>query len=155
MQTATGTVLASVTQLDKDQRPWVAAQKAAGGVINSGRMSFNCNNGKIFKYYIDYEHFYNWKPSYIKLKITVSIFADLVSKGDDLTVDPASHTRNSSTNSQFSKGSGYESQNSQPVLNGQNLGYNLEKDKGPGVGLALADGHSRQSSSGGDSNCGR
>ena len=51
MQTATGTVLASVTQLDKDQRPWVAAQKAAGGVINSGRMSFNCNNGKIFKYY--------------------------------------------------------------------------------------------------------
>ena len=52
MQTATGTVLASVTQLDKDQRPWVAAQKAAGGVINSGRMSFNCNNGKIFKYYI-------------------------------------------------------------------------------------------------------
>jgi len=124
MQTATGTVLASVTQLDKDQRPWVAAQKAAGGVINSGRMSFNCNN-------------------------------DLVSKGDDLTVDPASHTRNSSTNSQFSKGSGYESQNSQPVLNGQNLGYNLEKDKGPGGGLALADGHSRQSSSGGDSNCGR
>ena len=98
---------------------------------------------------------FNWKPSYIKLKITVSIFADLVSKGDDLTVDPASHTRNSSTNSQFSKGSGYESQNSQPVLNGQNLGYNLEKDKGPGVGLALADGHSRQSSSGGDSNCGR
>ena len=57
MQTATGTVLASVTQLDKDQRPWVAAQKAAGGVINSGRMSFNCNNGKIFKYYIEYEHF--------------------------------------------------------------------------------------------------
>ena len=56
MQTATGTVLASVTQLDKDQRPWVAAQKAAGGVINSGRMSFNCNNGKIFKYCIDYEH---------------------------------------------------------------------------------------------------
>ena len=51
--------------------------------------------------------------------------------------------------------SGYESQNSQPVLNGQNLGYNLEKDKGPGGGLALADGHSRQSSSGGDSNCGR
>lgn len=124
MQTATGTVLTSVTQLDKDQRPWVAAQKAAGGVINSGRMSFNCNN-------------------------------DLVSKGDDLTVDPASHTRNSSTNSQFSKGSGYESQNSQPVLNGQNLGYNLEKDKGPGGGPALADGHSRQSSSGGDSNCGR
>ena len=57
MQTATGTVLASVTQLDKDQRPWVAAQKAAGGVINSGRMSFNCNNGKIFKYYIEYKHF--------------------------------------------------------------------------------------------------
>ena len=99
--------------------------------------------------------FDNWKPYYIKLKIDVSIFADLVSKGDDLTVDPASHTRNSSTNSQFSKGSGYESQNSQPVLNGQNLGYNLEKDKGPGGGLALADGHSRQSSSGGDSNCGR
>ena len=57
MQTATGTVLASVTQLDKDQRPWVAAQKAAGGVINSGRLSFNCNNGKIFSYCIDYEHF--------------------------------------------------------------------------------------------------
>ena len=98
---------------------------------------------------------YKWKPFYIKLKIPSQFFADLVSKGDDLTVDPASHTRNSSTNSQFSKGSGYESQNSQPVLNGQNLGYNLEKDKGPGGGLALADGHSRQSSSGGDSNCGR
>ena len=50
-------------------------------------------------------------------------------------MDPASHTRNSSTNSQFSKGSGYESQNSQPVLNGQNLGYNLEKDKGPGIAV--------------------
>merc|ERR550539_644104 len=124
MQTATGTVLASVTQLDKDQRPWVAAQKAAGGVINSGRMSFNCNN-------------------------------DLVSKGDDLTVDPASHTRNSSTNSQFSKGSGYESQNSQPVLNGQNVGHNQEKDKGPGGEGGFTGRHSRQSSSGAESNCGR
>merc|ERR1719510_753366 len=80
---------------------------------------------------------------------------DLVNKGDDLVVDPASHTRNSSTTSQFSKGSGYESQNSQPILNGQNPGQNLEKDKGAGGGIGIFGRHSRQSSSDGESNHGR
>ena len=69
-------------------------------------------------------------------------------------VDPASHTRNSSTTSQFSKGSGYESQNSQPILNGPNLGHVVEKGKGA-LGPGITEGHSRQSSSGGDSNYGR
>ena len=46
MQTASGTVMSAlVTSSEKDQRPWVAAQKAAGGVINSGRMSFTGPNG--------------------------------------------------------------------------------------------------------------
>ena len=79
---------------------------------------------------------------------------DLVNKIDDLAVDPASHTRNSSTTSQFSKGSGYESQNSQPILNGPSMGNVAEKDKG-GLGPCITGGHSRQSSSGGDSNYGR
>ena len=84
------------------------------------------------------------------------IYLDLVSKGDDLIVDPASHTRNSSTTSQVSKGSGYESQNSQPILNGPNIVHNLEKDKGPGGGgVIIPEGHSRQSSSGGESSYGR
>ena len=69
-------------------------------------------------------------------------------------VDPASHTRNSSTTSQFSKGSGYESQNSQPILNGPNLGHVVEKGKGA-LGPGITEGHSRRSSSGGDSNYGR
>jgi len=50
---------------------------------------------------------------------------------------------------------GYESQNSQPVLNGQNVGHNQEKDKGPGGEAGFTGRHSRQSSSGGESNCGR
>ena len=79
---------------------------------------------------------------------------DLVTKNDDLSVDPASHTRNSSTTSQFSKGSGYESQNSQPILNGPSLVNVTEKEKG-GLGPCVTGGHSRQSSSGGDSNYGR
>ena len=70
-------------------------------------------------------------------------------------MDPASHTRNSSTTSQVSKGSGYESQNSQPILNGPNIGHSLEKDKGPGGGGGIPGGHSRQSSSGGESSYGR
>ena len=46
MQTATGTVVSAlVTSPEKDQRPWVAAQKAAGGVIHSGRLSFTTPNG--------------------------------------------------------------------------------------------------------------
>ena len=57
-------------------------------------------------------------------------------KSYSITVDPASHTRNSSTTSQVSQGSGYGSQSSQPIPAG---------DKG----------HSRQSSSGGESNHGR
>jgi len=120
MQTASATIVT----LDRDQRPWVAAQKAAGGVLISGRMSINGNN----------DH--------------------LVNKNDDLVVDPASHTRNSSTTSQFSKGSGYESQNSQPILNGPGLVNVMDKDKG-GLGSAIGGGHSRQSSSGGDSNYGK
>lgn len=124
MQTASATVMTvSMASSDRDQRPWVAAQRAAGGVINSGRISFNGNS-------------------------------DLVNKTDDLMVDPASHTRNSSTTSQFSKGSGYESQNSQPILNGPNLGHVVEKGKGA-LGPGITEGHSRQSSSGGDSNYGR
>ena len=79
---------------------------------------------------------------------------DLVNKTDDLGVDPASHTRNSSTTSQFSKGSGYESQNSQPILNGPSMANLAEKDK-VGLGPCITGGHSRQSSSGGDSNYGR
>merc|ERR1719167_214755 len=85
---------------------------------------------------------------------TVPPTSDLVNKIDDLAVDPASHTRNSSTTSQFSKGSGYESQNSQPILNGPSMGNVAEKDKG-GLGPCITGGHSRQSSSGGDSNYGR
>ena len=46
MQTASATIVT----LDRDQRPWVAAQKAAGGVINAGRVSFNGNNGKMLCY---------------------------------------------------------------------------------------------------------
>ena len=81
-------------------------------------------------------------------------FLDLVNtKGDDLLVDPASHTRNSSTTSQVSKGSGYESSGLPgPPVPGLNQGgggvhHSLEKDKGPGGGGG-AKGHSRQSSSG-------
>ena len=49
MQSASGTIMTvSMASSDRDQRPWVAAQKAAGGVINAGRISFNGNNGKIF-----------------------------------------------------------------------------------------------------------
>jgi hypothetical protein len=45
MQTASGTVVSAlVTSPEKDQRPWVAAQKAAG-VIHSGRLSFTTPNG--------------------------------------------------------------------------------------------------------------
>ena len=48
MQTASATVMTvSMASSDRDQRPWVAAQRAAGGVINSGRISFNGNSGKI------------------------------------------------------------------------------------------------------------
>lgn len=46
MQTASGTVITpSIASSERDQRPWVAAQKAAGGVINSGRISFTGGNG--------------------------------------------------------------------------------------------------------------
>ena len=45
MQTASATIVT----LDRDQRPWVAAQKAAGGVLISGRTSINGNNGKQHK----------------------------------------------------------------------------------------------------------
>ena len=68
-------------------------------------------------------------------------------------MDPASHTRNSSTTSQVSKGSGYESSGlpGPPIpglsQGGGGLHHNLEKDKGPGGGGG-AKGHSRQSSSG-------
>ena len=52
MQSASGTIMTvSMASSDRDQRPWVAAQKAAGGVINAGRISFNGNNGKIFMSY--------------------------------------------------------------------------------------------------------
>ena len=47
MQSAPATIMTvSMAKSDRDQRPWVAAQKVAGGVMNSGRMSFNGNNGK-------------------------------------------------------------------------------------------------------------
>ena len=45
MQTASGTVMSALATSEKDQRPWVASQKAAGGVINSGRISFTGPNG--------------------------------------------------------------------------------------------------------------
>ena len=42
MQTGSATIMTV-------QRPWVAAQNAAGG-LNPGRVSFNGNNGKMFCY---------------------------------------------------------------------------------------------------------
>ena len=51
MQTGSATIMTvSMASSDRDQRPWVAAQKAAGGVINAGRVSFNGNNGKMLCY---------------------------------------------------------------------------------------------------------
>ena len=49
MQSASGTIMTvSMASSDRDQRPWVAAQKAGGGVINAGRISFNGNNGTLY-----------------------------------------------------------------------------------------------------------
>ena len=48
MQTASGTILTtSVGSSEKDQRPWVAAQNAAGAVINAGKTSIIGKNGNL------------------------------------------------------------------------------------------------------------
>ena len=70
MQTASGTILtASITSSERDQRPWVAAQLAAGAVTNAGRMSVTCKNGNIIMnlllaYYIG--AFYQFPPNWLR-----------------------------------------------------------------------------------------